>query len=1119
MTIVTFPFAGGETDSIDSALLPDGLIRRCENFRLERDGRLALRPAFTNLGLTTYGTGTFVPYDLAVYRERVVALGDRFGFGVGTDLYELQSDNSARDWRPTNPDSERIRIPSLHSPRILAEQVDQEDGVFEFQQAASASYLCVVTRSTAGSYVHVVDVETDQTLLYQELTASLSPKFMLRVSALTNGTFVIVGRTTNSAAVALTSFDPAVDTEVATPLVVVGGAFSIISIAMVADENNVVLCVGRDDDNTVTSLFDAAGTNQQIMGTVAERVVNGVSAPDSAGNCALVFSNTEGRAATLNTGSGSVVAGPTALPDTVGLTLTNAGIFTMVTDVALVSLSTTTAQNVVMQTYEMSTGTFTGVSSTFPDLTMVSVPAEILPTSLGQVVAFGAVGGDGTGGENGEPSTVYYQVRVFNDNNILPLAALDFDLGAPPLEVPPLVVVVGSAVYLPRLAVNEDERPSPSVVRVSSTNERRQWSTVGGALYFAGGTVLRYAGRAITEAGFHERPRIISSSSSIGAGELLASAEYDYRIHWEWIDEIGELARSAVSDIHTLTMGAGDDTVELVCSTPHSLRTSDGGQFIGSSVRLVAERTAATVTETAAELTGSNVVTLPGDSFAGRNLFLKLEDSAGSVNLSHAFGSDPISVQDLVDTLNGDSSATASGRAVYSHSASRIIVATTESGSATSIVVPTSPSSANIVIGWLGSATAIGTTSRTKGTNFHRTRVEYLAVADNPGTRHTLTDTRKDQSDPIDTDTDLIAQGVVYTQSNPTGSDVSPLPCAYLNSGHDRLITAGQAQPSQWSVSKLTVRNQALAFADENLLSFSGEIRGDILAVVQFGETIVLWTEREIWAVSGQGPGQNGQGEFFAARQIPSDGGMKPDGWKSIIETSAGLFFQLDDDKVYMLSRSLKLEWVSHAVRRRLEAYPVVKDVAHTVSSQELVWALANTGGTDGGHIRLDLRTQQWFFDPVGVTDAIVSQQGRLVGITGGVPYRQDLGAGETTAVVGVLETGDFQGFQRLGWGQVTKVSALGTWRGPCQIQVDISNDAGVTYEPLGLHDLTIVDYSVGSEIALQYEPAVQMLKSFRLRVTMTPKAASAGAYLHAFNLETTKSPGSSRNSNQNRAS
>lgn len=1117
MPTQVWPFTGGENDAIDSTLLPDGLIRRADNLRLERDGRLGIRPGYTNLALTTYGTGTFVPYDLAVYRERVVALGDRFGYGVATDLYELQPAGSVNAWRPTDPDASPIRIPALHSPRVLGQQVDQEDGVVEFQQAASVTHLCTVTRSTAGSYVHVVNVDTNQTVLYEKLTATLDPLTLLRVAVASSGDFAIIGVPAAATSVTMVVFDPAVDSSLSTGVTLFTSAFTVLSTAIAASGANVIVCSGRNDGNTLTSLFSLGGSVLQVMGTVSLDTVLDVSEPDFTGNCVAIWEDNKIYAATLNTSSVSVIAGPTIFPATDGLATVNAGIYADAFNSVSVAASLTVAQDVVMQSYTASTGVFAGSAITFPDLTMTALPYVAIAGNR-QIVVFGAVSGNGTGDENGSPSTAFYQARTFDSSSILVAAALDFELGATPLTIPPSVVASGDLLYLPRMAVNEDGNPAPSVLQMSSAVERRQWAAVGSALYFAGGTVLRYAGRCITETEFHERPRVVSITPSNGAGALLPGAEYDYRIHWEWIDEIGELARSAVSDIFSVTMGAADDTNTLLGSTPHSLRTSAGSKSLGSAVRLVAERTAATVTNVAAALEGANVLDLTAVNFTGKTVFVQLEDSVGSVNLSYTFAGNPASVDALVIELNADSAATASGRAIYSHAASRVTVTTVEAGENTSLSVPVSPSSANIDIGWLGSATDTGTTVRTKGTNFHRTQVDYLAVSDDPGTPHTLVDTRIDQTDPIDTDVDLIAQGTVYTQSNPTGSDLSPLPCSYIASGHDRAITAGQAQPSQWSVSKLSVRNQALAWTDESLLSFSGEIRGDILAVVQFGESIILWTEREMWAVSGQGPGQNGAGEYFAPRRIPTDGGMKVDGWKSIIETAAGLFFQLDDDKIYLLTRSLGLEWVSFPVTRRLEDFPVVKDVAHTVGSQEIVWALANIPDTLGGHIRLDLRTNQWFFDNVGVSDAIVSEAGRLVGLTGGVPYRQDVAAGTGAAVVAILETGDFQGFQRLGWGQVEAISLLGTWRDDCNVKSEISSDSGLTWVELSDIALTSTDYSVGGQVTLQYEPPVQMLETFRVRFTITPEASSAGIYINAFAVDTTKSPGAFRAPNQSRS-
>lgn len=1108
MPLTTFPLASGENDSVDSKLLPDGLVRRAENVVLQRDGRMSIRPAFSALGTTTYGTGTFVGYDLAEYRGRVVALGDRLGLGLPTDVFELQPDGSARAWRPSDPDGAYPRLPLLHSPRLLAQQVDQQGGVDEFQQAVSSTHLGVVFQTAAMSYVHIVRRDTDQTVLFQALDATDDPVDVLHIVAVSTGEFCVVGAKGDGSEVTMVTFDPASDVALSSPVVLFTGS-GVSTVSAVASGSNLVVSTGRADGNTSTALFDTAGSVQQAMGTiVGNNALLDISAPDPNGRLAVVSSSSGITVSTLDIATGTVTAGPTSFAAVSGLTVVNAGAMSDSTNQVMVSVSTSEGPSVTAQTYLLVTGAFTGSPTEYPDITMTALPALLRTSSF---FTFGAVSGTGGGEENGVSSSAYYQARLGNASSLAPVAAMDFGTAESPSAIPPTVVFDGTEFFYPRLAVNEDGLASGTVLSMNRTVSRRQTATVGGALYIAGGTVCRYGGRCLTETQFHERPRIISLTPSNGAGALLSGAEYDYRLHWEWVDELEEVTKSAVSEIFTVSMGASDDTVTLVCSTPHSLRVSDGATELGASVRVVLYRTAATATLTPPTMTGANVLDLSESDFSGLQIGFLFEDSAGSSSLTYTFGSNPASLTAMVSELNGDTGATASGRAVYGQNGSRLTVSLVEGGEDNYIAIPVLGTPGGTLAGFFGAQTQFGTTERTKGTNFHRTAIGYIPAAADPGDTLSVVDTRADQSDPIDTDTDLIAQGIVYTQSNSTGSDVSPLPSSYIAAGHDRMLASGHPDPSLWTVSKLHQRSGALAFADENLLSFSGQIPGDVLAVYQFGEVMLLWTESELYAVQGQGPSLNGQGEFFAPRRIPTDGGMKDGGWRSLVETAAGLFFQLDDDKIYLLTRALKLEWVSHAARRRLEEYPEVTAAAHSRATQEVVFSVTNAAGDEGGHLRFDIRTGQWLFDTVGPTDALVAVDGRVHALVGGVVQRQDLTAGEGSVVVAVVETGDFQGFSRLGYGQLQQVAILGSWRGNCSCLVEVSYDSGLNWAQLILASLQDTEYTADQAVRLQASPAIQMVESFRIRITVTPEASSAGIDLHAIALQTTKSPGVER--------
>jgi hypothetical protein len=65
--IFEIPFNAGQDESIDRALMPDGVLRLMQNCRLTREGRIEARPAFVGIAQTVYGSGTMQAFDLTTY--------------------------------------------------------------------------------------------------------------------------------------------------------------------------------------------------------------------------------------------------------------------------------------------------------------------------------------------------------------------------------------------------------------------------------------------------------------------------------------------------------------------------------------------------------------------------------------------------------------------------------------------------------------------------------------------------------------------------------------------------------------------------------------------------------------------------------------------------------------------------------------------------------------------------------------------------------------------------------------------------------------------------------------------------------------------------------------------
>ncbi len=77
MPLQLIPFASGLRGDIDPRLLPDGSLADAVNVEMDREGRMVGRARYQAIATTTYGSGTFVAYDLFSVGDRLFALGDR----------------------------------------------------------------------------------------------------------------------------------------------------------------------------------------------------------------------------------------------------------------------------------------------------------------------------------------------------------------------------------------------------------------------------------------------------------------------------------------------------------------------------------------------------------------------------------------------------------------------------------------------------------------------------------------------------------------------------------------------------------------------------------------------------------------------------------------------------------------------------------------------------------------------------------------------------------------------------------------------------------------------------------------------------------------------------------
>jgi hypothetical protein len=380
-----------------------------------------------------------------------------------------------------------------------------------------------------------------------------------------------------------------------------------------------------------------------------------------------------------------------------------------------------------------------------------------------------------------------------------------------------------------------------------------------------------------------------------------------------------------------------------------------------------------------------------------------------------------------------------------------------------------------------------------------------IDVTDSPAETVSLLST---QSDAL-----LIDNLVLYEQSQTPLSHVAPPPYRYVWPTRERAFAAGQPDTEFWTQSKLFFPGEPVTWASPNQLGFSGRVAAPITAVASFDTAAVVWTEEEVWLVSGRGPEHDGSGDFDAATRIPSPGGCID--WRSVVVAPQGAFFQMLSDRLMLLGRDGQVSWAGSPVQDTLEDYPTIVGAVYVRALDQVVFACNNSAGDDGVFLVLDLSNGQWFVDTLSEAIRAVSElDGRLVyaSATGTVKQQEPtIGQGDEALPTMRIETASFRLFGATGWGDVCKVELLATRVGDCTLEGFISYDDGLTWTSMGSYSITSTDASAGGSLTKEWVPNRRVVDRFRLRFDVSNASHTGGLQLHAISLEVDAQEGQAR--------
>jgi hypothetical protein len=210
------------------------------------------------------------------------------------------------------------------------------------------------------------------------------------------------------------------------------------------------------------------------------------------------------------------------------------------------------------------------------------------------------------------------------------------------------------------------------------------------------------------------------------------------------------------------------------------------------------------------------------------------------------------------------------------------------------------------------------------------------------------------------TDATLAANAKLYSQPGVVGTAQDKRPPPGLN----MLVTyngmlVGATGSDVW-FSGQNVSGEGAWFNPIFQVPIPGE--GDITAMWVQDGTLFVSKRREIYALSGEAPSDNGAGGLGLPRRLAVDLGCIDA--RSTCTTAFGTIFQ-SDRGIEILTRAQSVEWIGEAIQTTLAAYPIVTSVTvEPVSSTVLVeLAASESAGLVTGNGRTavyDLTLKAW---------------------------------------------------------------------------------------------------------------------------------------------------------------
>ena len=970
MPRVIIPFASGTREDVDPKVMPEGALKRVENLRLRRDGRLGVRYGYTALSLVGQD-GTIVPYDLTTFNGRLLAFAAPSGYSTPNDLHEFVNQTQYA-WRGTDSNSD-TRLCPVTSVRDLGRVPSQGISTEIVDVAAGGGLVAMVWQnSNTASTINIFNPVTDASVHCGTLGSITSPRVVAVGSV-----FFILG--VSGSTIVLKRFNPATDNGTVNLTDAFGSGDAVEYFDAATNEAGTGFIVGlaRSTPTVTLKLFNSSGTaTQTITGPAVALDMLTVFQQSTRAHLLAVEADGEVDIYTYELSGGTLENSNTDISGVGHVTACQPGMCVAngTTDLLVMygthDITIPIEDTIYMLRVTPSTDALVS-SSSWNGAILNSKPVKIPDGELFLAIIRDSVStfANAAGLVGIAASKQAEQLAWYNDPGVSALTDLT--------KLAHVVIDSSTGkVYGVKLVRDATAFGNPVVVEMVIGTGRRQTAVIDNQLYIASGSPQIFDGRQLIEAGFQARPYIAQAVASNGIGSLPSNTLILVCATFEWTDSQGRLHTSEPSEVVEVTMGASDDTIAVTVTTPLSTRCSNNTEFYGGACRVVVFRSLAAPDKQL--LRAGGTVISPGGIW-GRNVTVTLTTS---------------------DTV-----------------------------------------------------------------------VEALAV--------------------------IYTQAGSGARSGPNAF-VAPLPCRYIWPSSDKLVTGGLPAITQIQESRAAFPNEPITWAQN--LGGRAAAPESVLAVVKLDEQRFAFTANGIFVFTGDGLDLNGVGDLGTPRRLPSPGGLYGgvDGWRSLVETAIGVFFQMASDSIFLLPRGGGSPvFIGDPVRDTLEAFPVITSATYLKTEQQVCFTCNNSGGTDSVILVYDLTEQQWFVD-TDTTGLIASTEldSRLVILrANNTIERQNVTHPASAFIPTTVESGTLYPFGQGGQGQIDEIQFYGEFRGNCTLTPSLSFDDGKTYTALTAKSLSTAGspaYTAGDTVSLKWGPNRMRGDRVRIKFECTALAGAA---------------------------